>query len=200
MDPMRLTYCIYLLIFYQVSLAQTINSVGHQFPMPNDTFWRNLEELCGNAFEGKVEYAPEGDTVFSDQIIRMHVRKCHENKITIHLHVGDDRSRTWVITRSDGRLLLKHVHRHKDGSEDGLSQYGGWTSNCGMTTIQVFPADQFTVNILPAASANVWWIELLPAQSLSYNLRRLNTDRYFSLKFDLSNTIVTPPNAWGWDE
>jgi hypothetical protein len=197
---MRLIYCIYFFIFYQVSLAQTLNLEGYHSSKPVDTFWRNLEKLCGHAFEGKVENAPEGDTVFSDHFIQMHVRKCNENKIYIHLHVGEDRSRTWVLTRSDGRILLKHDHRHKDGTEDKLSQYGGWTTNGGMSTIQVFPADQFTVNILPAASANVWWIELISGQSFTYSLRRLNTDRYFSLKFDLSDTIIAPPFAWGWDE
>jgi hypothetical protein len=200
MNLRLITLPILLLVFNQILFAQNVNNDVMHPKMSYDTFWDNMKQLCGLAFEGRVEHAPTGDTVFSDQVIQIHVGRCDDNKIFVHLHVGDDRSRTWVLTREDGRLLLKHDHRHKDGTEDILSQYGGWTSNTGMSTTQVFPADQFTVSILPAASANVWWFELISGQYLTYNLRRLNTDRFFSLRFDLSKTVDTPPNAWGWDE
>jgi len=37
---------------------------------------------------------------------------------------------------------LKHEHRHQDGSEDKVSQYGGVTKNSGSPKLQFFPADQ----------------------------------------------------------
>jgi hypothetical protein len=55
----------------------------------------------------------------------MHVRTCSENALRIPFHVGDDHSRTWVITRTENGLRLKHDHRHEDGSEDAVTQYGG---------------------------------------------------------------------------
>ena len=48
----------------------------------------------------------------------MHVRECSEDAIRIPFHVGEDRSRTWVVTRTANGLRLKHDHRHEDGSEE----------------------------------------------------------------------------------
>ena len=55
----------------------------------------------------------------------MHVRSCKDKTIRIPFFVGDDKSRTWVFTMSKSNLItLKHDHRHKDGSEDKITQYG----------------------------------------------------------------------------
>jgi hypothetical protein len=66
----------------------------------------------------------------------MHVRRCEEDEIQIPLHVGENRSRTWIITRTDTGLRLKHDHRHPDGSEEEQTQYGGDTEDSGTATEQ----------------------------------------------------------------
>ncbi len=114
--------------------------------------------------------------------------------------VGDNRSRTWIFTKLSGKLLLKHDHRHEDGKEDSITQYGGGTSNSGSATVQYFPADQQTVNILPAAAGNMWWVELMPGKYFTYNLRRMGTDRLFSIRFDLSKPVAAPEAPWGWKD
>jgi hypothetical protein len=76
--------------------------------------------------------------------------------------------------------------------------YGGWTNNVGLPTRQVFPADDQTVKVIAAAAPNVWWIELVAGEHFSYNLRRLGSERYFSIKFDLKKTIDAPLAPWGW--
>ena len=85
--------------------------------------------------------------------------------------------------------------------------YGGTSSNSGMATRQFFPADEETVRVVappagnaPSAAANVWWIDLVPGEHFVYNLRRLGSDRLFSVKFDLKNAIATPSAPWGWKE
>ena len=78
--------------------------------------------------------------------------------------------------------------------------YGGWTTSTGMPTRQMFPADQQTVDILPAAAANVWWIEIVDGQYFTYNLRRVGTDRYFSIKFDLKTPVKARDVPWGWKD
>ena len=72
----------------------------------------------------------------------MHVRNCAEKTIRIPFFVGDDKSRIWVLTYENDRIQLKHEHRHQDGSEDKVSQYGGVTKNSGSPKLQFFPADQ----------------------------------------------------------
>jgi len=54
-----------------------------------------------------------------------HVRVCEPGVIRIPFHVGEDRSRTWVVTTTATGLRLEHVHLHEDGPEDAVSRYGG---------------------------------------------------------------------------
>lgn len=166
----------------------------------SEAFWSSLQKLCGKAFAGSVENAPADDTVFKDKKLVMHVRACEKNRIRIPFFVGEDKSRTWVLTKQKDRILLKHDHRHEDGTPDKVTMYGGLTSNFGSSTRQIFPADDETVKIIPAAASNVWWIDLVAGEYFSYNLRRMGTDRFFSIKFDLTKEIETPAAPWGWKD
>jgi len=167
-------------------------------PTEANAFWNTLQSLCGKSFEGQLEL-PENDPDFGGKQLVMHVRSCEDNVIRIPFFVGDDKSRTWVLTFEDDRIQLKHDHRHEDGSEDAVNMYGGKTTNSGQATIQTFPADQHTKTIIPAASTNIWWITLDDNQ-FTYNLRRLGTDRVFRVSFDLTKTIETPDAPWGWED
>lgn len=164
----------------------------------NAVFWSELQKLCGKAFAGSVAAAPADDTTFKDKTLVMHVRACTRDRIRIPFMVGDDRSRTWVLTRLKDRIELRHDHRHNDGKPDAVTMYGGWTTSVGMPTRQMFPADGQTVKVIAAAATNVWWIDLVPGDHFSYNLRRMGSERYFSLKFDLKKAIIAPEAPWGW--
>ena len=163
-------------------------------------FWQSLTQICGHAYEGTVVAAPANDTVFKNKKLVMHIRSCDNDRIRIPFVVGNDHSRTWIFTKEPDGLLLKHDHRHKDGSADSITQYGGKTTNKGAKTIQFFPADQQTTAILPAAAGNVWWMETVPGQYFSYNLRRMGTDRFFSIRFDLTKRVDPPAAPWGWTD
>jgi hypothetical protein len=165
-----------------------------------DTFWKELEKLCGKAFAGIVAADTTDDPHFKDKAMVMHVRSCEKDRIRIPFFVGEDRSRTWVLTREKGRILLRHDHRHEDGKPDAVTMYGGWTTNTGLATRQVFPADEETVKALPAAAPNVWWFDLEPGKFFSYNLRRIGSERVFSVKFDITKEIKAPPAPWGWKD
>jgi len=161
-------------------------------------FWNSVQELCGKSFEGTL-LLPENDEQFGGKKLVMHVRSCSDKVIKIPFFVGDDKSRTWVLTFENDLILLKHDHRHKDGTEDKVTMYGGKTTNAGQFTIQIFPADEETKSLIPAASTNVWWITLNDKE-FTYNLRRLGTPRVFKVAFDLTNEIETPPAPWGWKD
>ncbi|HCA57108.1 MAG TPA: hypothetical protein DEP46_03885, partial [Blastocatellia bacterium] len=120
---------ILITALFAVSLAAATSA---QTPQPNETFWKNLEKLCGKAFAGTVVADTTGDVRFKDKSMVMHVRSCQKDVIRIPFVVGDDLSRTWVLTKKKGRILLKHDHRHKDGKPDEVTMYGGWTTNVGM--------------------------------------------------------------------
>ncbi|MBT8273888.1 MAG: hypothetical protein KJO77_08780 [Bacteroidia bacterium] len=161
-------------------------------------YWESLQSICGKAFEGQL-VLPENDEQFGGKRLIMHVRSCDDNRIRIPFFVGDDRSRTWVLTFNDDRIQLKHDHRHEDGTEDEITQYGGQTVNAGQDSLQIFPADEETKLLIPAASSNVWWITINESQ-YTYNLRRLGTDRVFRVEFDLTKTVEIPDAPWGWKD
>lgn len=164
----------------------------------NEVFWSNLKKHCGKSYEGVIVEAPANDNFRGKKLV-MHVRACDSNIIRIPFFVGEDKSRTWVLTKNTDRILLKHDHRHSDGKSDSITMYGGYTSSTGLSGIQVFTADQETANLIPAASSNVWWITI-DDTSFTYNLRRIGTARVFIVNFDLTKPIDTPDAPWGWKD
>lgn len=173
----------------------------------NDVFWRELQKLCGKAFAGSITADTSPNPDFTGKAMAMHVRSCEPDRIRVPFMVGDNRSRTWILTRKGDRIELKHDHRHEDGTSDKVTMYGGTTTNAGEPTRQFFPADEETTRVVaspqgraPSAAANVWWIELVPGEFFSYNLRRLGGDRLFTVKFDLTKEIKAPPAPWGWKD
>jgi hypothetical protein len=164
---------------------------------PQSIFWANLQSLCGRAYEGRLADVTPGDTVFPGRTLVMHVRQCSENEVRVPFHVGNDHSRTWIITRIDGGLRLKHDHRHEDGSEDEITQYGGDTQDAGTAQRQEFHADAHTIELIPAAATNIWTKEIVPGSLYVYALRREGTERRVRVEFDLTREVDTPPTPWG---
>lgn len=162
-------------------------------------FWRNLESLCGGAYEGRIVEDTTGNPDFAARPLVMHVRTCEPGRILVPFHVGENRSRTWVFTQTDSGLRLKHDHRHSDGTEEDLTQYGGDTRTAGTSRKQEFHADEHTATLLPPAATNVWTVEILPGRIFSYALRREGTDRRFRVEFDLTRPVDPPPDPWGHD-
>lgn len=160
-------------------------------------FWERLQALCGKAFAGRLTDSNASDSAFARSRVVLHVRSCSPDEIRIPLHVGNDRSRTWVITRADGGLRLKHDHRHRDGSADSVTQYGGDTMRPGGPSRQEFFADSLTASLIPAAKTNIWTIEVVPGKTFAYGLRREGTDRKFRVEFDLTQPVEAPPPPWG---
>jgi hypothetical protein len=155
---------------------------------PQRLFFDRLLSLCGQTLEGRiVSPAVPADVDFAGKRLVMHVRDCSPSEIRIPFHVGEDRSRTWVISRTPRGLQLKHDHRHEDGSEDKLSQYGGETVQPGTARRQEFPVDQFSKDLfirenIPQSVSNVWAIEVESPHFLAYELRR--PSRFFRVEFD----------------
>jgi hypothetical protein len=183
------TTCFFLLLSF---------SMIAQEDTPTTQFWNSLLAHCGKAYEGVLEI-PEEDEDFGGKRLIMHVRSCGENQIKIPFFVGEDKSRTWILSRKGNRISLQHDHRHEDGTEDGINFYGGITTNKGKSDIQIFSADKHTQNLIPAAATNVWWITV-DETTFTYNLRRLGTDRVFRVVMDLTKPIETPKAPWGWKE
>lgn len=133
----------------------------------------------------------------------MHVRECSGSEIRIPFHVGTDRSRTWVITRTADGVRLKHDHRHQDGSSDRLTMYGGDSHGRGTRLRQEFPTDAESIALFTAqgrsvSNSNVWAMEVGDGL-FAYELRRPPgpSERFFRIEFDLTRPIAPPPSPWG---
>ena len=164
---------------------------------PQGEFWGSLEDLCGQSFEGLLVESNPPDPSLTGQEFVMEVRSCEPGTLRIPFHIGNNRSRTWVLSRTAAGLRLKHDHRREDGTEDEITQYGGDTVDPGTSFVQEFHADSLTASLIPAASTNVWTVQVEPGVRFVYALRREGTDRRFKVQFDLQRPRATPPPPWG---
>ena len=168
--------------------------------LPSEKFWNNLKNHCGKSYEGKITAGGKEGDGFTGQRLVMQVLSCEPNRIRIPFYVGENSSRTWVLFKNENAVLrLKHDHRHEDGTEDHVTQYGGESPNVGMENLQMFPADSETARRISYASTNVWWMTL-DEKTFSYNLRRIGSNRVFTVEFDLSKPVVFNKKPWGWKE
>ncbi len=189
--------------------AQAQATTEAAIPAPADQFYANLKEMCGQAFAGRVVIdtpATPGPNPFADKPQIMHVRGCGEDELRVPFHVGEDRSRTWVITRlksaeGETRVRLKHDHRHEDGTDDATTMYGGDSVAAGTAERQDFPVDEFSKVLfekegLTASVTNTWAMELRPGEEFVYELSRPG-GRMFRVEFDLTEPVAVPPAPWG---
>ncbi|MGY0505446.1 hypothetical protein [Luteimonas sp. e5] len=177
-----------------------------QAAAPVDAFLAAIATHCGKAYEGRIvanePKSPEPDA-FEGQRLVMHVRGCDapNERIEIPFHVGEDHSRTWILTRQGEGLRLKHDHRQANGEPDDMTMYGGDTASAGSAERQEFPVDAESIAMfeqggLNASVENTWAMEIHP-QTFVYELSRPG-GRLFKVEFDLQQDVPTPPTPWGW--
>lgn len=169
---------------------------------PHDAFLAELAGYAGQAFVGRIvaDEPPEEDDAFAGQRLLMHVRRTMPGRVEIPFLVGEDRSRTWILSRTSDGLRLTHDHRNEDGSADELTRYGGETRGKGTPQRQEFPADLLSIDLFTthdriASSTNVWAMEIDPGRMFAYELTR--PGRIFRVEFDLTRPVPPPPAPWG---
>jgi len=173
---------------------------------PADAFLATVAAHCGKAYAGQVvEDNPvsEGPDPFAGKRLVMHVRGCEDpaRELRIPFHVGDDHSRTWVLSRTENGLRLKHDHRHRDGSPDAITLYGGDSRPPGTAQRQEFPVDADSVAMfrtadMRASTYNTWAMEVEADTQFVYELTRPD-GRRFRVVFDLAHPVALPPAPWG---
>lgn len=175
---------------------------------PADAFLAAVAAHCGKAYAGEVvEDNPlsTGPDPFAGKRLVMHVRGCEDpsQQVRIPFHVGDDHSRTWVLSRTEHGLRLKHDHRHEDGRPDAITLYGGDSRAPGTAQRQEFPVDADSVAMfrkadMLASTQNTWAMEIEPDRQFVYELTRPD-GRRFRVVFDLTRPVALPPAPWGAD-
>jgi hypothetical protein len=186
---------IFLFVFGVLSACQSGLSPG-----PQQTFFDRFLPYCGHAFKAQIMEDDQPSPAWEYPLV-VHIRDCETNTLRMPLHVGEDRSRTWVLQRTAEGLNFQHIHLHQDGSADAVSPYGGHTAETGTESLQSFPADAaskalFERTGLAVSTQNTWRLGFPSADILSYQLTRPN--RSFIVHVDLSQPVEEPPPAWGY--
>lgn len=194
-------YCAYVLLGLAVISNAALAKEAPLVSIPtHDAFFNAIKTHCGKAFQGKVSKDNVGDT-FGNAKLVMHVRKCTDSEIQIPFHVGDDASRTWILTKTGAGLMLKHDHRNEDGSFHSSTMYGGHTVDEGFPQVQSFPADVYSKSLfiesgIAASTDNIWQMMIYPSR---FSYRLIRPAREVQVDFDLENPIATPSAPWGYE-
>ncbi len=181
------------------STAQEPAGASSGLPPEQEAFWARFAAYCGGAYGGTVsDVTPYYRAGLEGRALVMHVLECSDDRIHAALHENDDRSRNWILTRVGGTIRLKHDHRHEDGSEDTVTQYGGDAPVPGLAHRQIFPADAHTAAILPDRADNFWFFDFVDDQTLQYGVHWPKFGHSVRLEFDLSTPVEAPPRPWGY--
>lgn len=181
-------------VLASLPLAAILVGCAGSSSKPSDTFFENMTALCGQTVSGNVISEQEVDADWRASDLVVGPVTCEPDTIRLPLAVGEDTSRTWVLSRMDGDLIFRHEHVEPDGSPSAVTQYGGAAREGGTASRQDFPADaatkaNFQENGLTASLPNVWTLSLDNDQLL-YALARpaTNTDpaRDFRAAFQLN--------------
>jgi hypothetical protein len=174
---------------------------GADGPDADALYFERLSQLCdGQAYAGQLVSDDAVDADFKTARMIMGPASCDGLTVRIPFAVDEDRSRTWVITRTETGLRLKHDHRHEDGSEDVLTQYGGDSTPEGSAARQDFPVDAetrtlFIAQDIEVSTQNTWTVEIQPGELFAYQMSR--PERLFRVEFDLATPVEAPPPPWG---
>ncbi len=156
-----------------------------EIPEVHVAFLDNLKDLCGETFTGEATYPDDPDHPLVATELRTHISQCEDDMVRIELiRDGDFWHGAWVLEMRDQGLHLFHDHlgdvrTMEDLGEGDFHGYGGYASDAGSGTIQYFPADEVTADIIPAAATNVWMMELdLENDTFIYYLERHDRPRF----------------------
>lgn len=168
----------------------------------HDAYFAHIKKHCGKAYQGQITVDNAKGGSFSGKKLVMHVRRCSDRQLQIPFHVGDDASRTWILTKTGSGISLKHDHRQSDGSYDESTMYGGHTLDAGWDRVQSFPADQYSKELfvkhgIAQSNGNTWQMFIYPEK---FTYRMIREGREFRVDFDLTKPITPPTAPWGYSD
>ncbi|MFO7847321.1 MAG: hypothetical protein R6V27_12220 [Balneolaceae bacterium] len=194
-----LTVLLSMFIFISCGQPESEETVAE--PETFEQFYNALAEQCGNAYPGGLTQEPEGDEMLTGtELLIVHFRECDENKLKAPFHIeleedeDWDRSRTWIFTKREDGLELRHDHRERDGSEDEVTMYGGFSVGEGTAVRQEFQSVERTEE---SGIFRGWRIEIVPGDRYTYGTIR-GEEWSWRVDFDLSEPMEeVPPAPWG---
>lgn len=200
----RLTYTLLtfsLFTFLLLTSCSENRDETAQSESPFEQFFNALAEQCGNAYPGGLTLEPPGDDMLTGtELLIVHFRECSEDQLKLPFHIeleeSEDwnRSRTWIFTKHEDGLELRHDHRMPDGSDDDVTLYGGFSVEGGTALRQEFKSIPRTEE---TGIFRGWRIEIVPGDRYTYGTIR-GEEWSWRIDFDLTEPLdQLPPAPWG---
>ncbi len=177
-------------------------AASQELPAPegesaHDAFLANLAHHCGEAFPGEALQFPDDDPDFAtDPPVVMHIRECSPDEVRIPVVVGDNRSRTWIFTRTGEGVDLRHDHRSEDGTPEANTFYGSFVAHPPVASEPPTPNRHEFKTEAQGGSVAGWIVEIVPGERYAYGTRR-DGEWGYRFEFDLSDPVPPPPDPWG---
>lgn len=203
---MKITIYLLLTTFLFITCGQHENQNPQmeatiEPPQPFEQYFSALALQCGNAYPGGLTLEPPGDEMLTGtELLIVHFRECDEHRLKMPFHIeleedeDWDRSRTWIFTRHEDGLEIRHDHRKRDGSEDDVTMYGGFSVGEGTAIRQEFKSAERTEE---TGYFRGWRIEIEPGIRYTYGTIR-DTTWSWRVDFDLTEPLdELPPAPWG---
>ncbi len=171
--------------FFTITLLLFTNLL---FAQGDKEFFKAIRSLEGRTIYGKAIYMPDTTKTndFWGKVLSFKVNRNNRFELKLPFNVGENQTRTWILTKTKGGIRLKHDHRHTDGSPDSITNYGGDSDQKISTQLaQYLPADEFTSNLIPAAKTNRWIMEFSPDKKKFYYILERNNELRFKAEFNL---------------
>ncbi len=178
-------FCLFICSEYSKSGYATEFSETVKQNESQAAFFDNLSTLCGETFKGQASYPDDEDHPLVGTELRTYISECDDSMIRIELYRDSDYWHgAWVLERREEGLHLFHDHlgdvrTMEELGEDDFHGYGGYADDRGSATVQYFPADEVTAEMIPEAATNVWMMEMdLEAGRFIYYLERHGEPRF----------------------
>jgi hypothetical protein len=186
-------------LFSAILLSACGSSEEQQKPF--EQFYNALAQHCGNAYPGGLTLEPPGDEMLTGtELLIVHFRECDDEQLKLPFHIeleeeeDWDRSRTWIFTKHEDGLEIRHDHRKPDGSDDEVTMYGGFTVGEGTAVRQEFQSVERTEE---TGIFRGWRIEIVPGERYTYGTIR-GEEWSWRVDFDLTEPLEElPPAPWG---
>src|SRR5688572_20569128 len=93
------------LVFITPSHAQPQTAKAKDEADTQKAFFENLKKMCGRRFAGETQFPPDPNHPLAGKKLFMSLDSCSDRELRIPFVVGEDRSRTWILTLSEKGLL-----------------------------------------------------------------------------------------------
>lgn len=181
---------VWILIFCISSACGSLKPATAIAKPTEDSFYQQLQAYCGKKLIGHVLYPAGKEAPFQGMEIWLEVAQCNQKEIRLPIYINRKIYRTLILSQDKTKYILRHENKRPDGSQAEISMYGGQTAGKNDTYLLLFPADDYSRQLLGAELNYAWSLAFNSDKStLSYMIEN-DGKLTLQLDFDLTQQVV----------